>query len=83
MGKTIFDEDVEIPVETLKRHVVALGASGSGKTVFGKCIIEEATMKGIPSILIDPQGDLSSLILPNSAEELDKHGIAEKKTSRF
>lgn len=83
LGKTRYSEDIEIPIETLKRHVVALGASGSGKTVFGKCIIEEATIKGIPSILIDPQGDLASLILPNSIEEIEKHGIDENKLLEF
>jgi DNA helicase HerA-like ATPase len=40
-----------------------LGMTGSGKT--GLCIglIEEAAIDGIPSILIDPKGDLSNLLL--------------------
>ena len=54
---------------------MALGASGSGKTVFGKCILEEATRNGIPSIVMDPQGDLASLILVSSEEECEKHNI--------
>jgi hypothetical protein len=47
--------------KTLKKHLIALGSSGSGKTVFCKALIEEAFLSGIPSILIDPQGDLASL----------------------
>ncbi|NQT32894.1 MAG: DUF853 family protein, partial [Candidatus Omnitrophica bacterium] len=66
---------VQLPIETLKKHLVALGASGSGKTVFGKCILEEATRNGIPSIIMDPQGDLASLILISSEEECEKHNI--------
>ncbi len=69
------NKSVQLPLDTLKRHFVALGASGSGKTVFGKCILEEATRNGIPSIIMDPQGDLASLILISSEEECEKHNI--------
>ena len=44
--------------ENLKKHFIALGASGSGKTVFCKSVIEEAN---VPTILIDSQGDLASI----------------------
>lgn len=56
--------NVEYDLEALKKHFVALGGSGSGKTVLGKVVIEEAAMAGISSILVDPQGDLASLALP-------------------
>jgi len=49
--------------EDLTKHVFICGITGSGKTVLGKSIIEEAVMKGIPSILIDLKGDLSSMAL--------------------
>lgn len=47
----------------LVTHAVVLGMTGSGKT--GLCIdlIEEAAIDGIPSILIDPKGDLANLLL--------------------
>jgi hypothetical protein len=47
----------------LVTHAVVLGMTGSGKT--GLCIglIEEAAIDGIPSILIDPKGDLCDLLL--------------------
>jgi hypothetical protein len=54
---------VELPASSLVRHVVALGASGSGKTVFCKALVEEAVLAGIPAICVDPQGDLCSLAL--------------------
>ena len=42
---------------------MALGSSGSGKTVLCKIVVEEAVRCGIPVICIDPQGDLCSLAL--------------------
>ncbi|MCD6291735.1 MAG: hypothetical protein J7M34_14665, partial [Anaerolineae bacterium] len=47
----------------LTTHAVGVGMTGSGKT--GLCIdlIEEATLQGIPSLLIDPKGDITNLLL--------------------
>ena len=47
----------------LTTHGVCVGMTGSGKT--GLCIglIEEAALDGIPSIVIDPKGDLGNLAL--------------------
>ena len=82
LGRTA-QRSVQLPLATLKRHFVALGASGSGKTVFGKCILEEATRNGIPSIIIDPQGDLASLILGSSEEECEEHNIPLRILTEF
>jgi hypothetical protein len=47
----------------LTTHAVVVGMTGSGKT--GLCIglVEEAAIDGVPSILIDPKGDLTNLML--------------------
>jgi hypothetical protein len=66
---------VELPVEAFHRHLMALGASGSGKTVLCKCVMEEAVRHGIPVVIVDPQGDISSLALKGKQEELESHGI--------
>ena len=50
-----------IDPKSLLRHCIVLGASGSGKTVCCKVMVEEAVRKGIPVIAIDPQGDIASL----------------------
>lgn len=47
----------------LVTHTFICGGSGSGKTVMGKAIIEEAALHGVPSIIIDLKGDLSSMAL--------------------
>ncbi len=52
---------VRLPLAALLRHVLVLGASGSGKTVACKVLVEEAVRAGIPVIAIDPQGDIASL----------------------
>ncbi len=59
---------VTLPVRALLRHAIALGSSGSGKTVFCKVVVEEAVRRGVPVIAIDPQGDLASLALGPDAE---------------
>jgi len=66
---------VELPVDALHRHLMALGASGSGKTVLCKVMMEEAVRHGIPVVIVDPQGDISSLALKGDPEEIESHGI--------
>jgi len=75
LGRTKADESpVELPVHAFKRHLMALGGSGSGKTVLCKCVIEEAVRNNIPVIIIDPQGDISSLAIKGDSMELTEHG---------
>ena len=69
------EKTVELSVEAFHRHLMALGASGSGKTVLCKCVMEEAVRHGIPVVIVDPQGDISSLALKGKPEELESHGI--------
>lgn len=47
----------------LTTHAVITGMTGSGKTGFCIGLLEEAALKGIPAIAIDPKGDLTNLIL--------------------
>lgn len=65
------DDIVMYDSKDLVTHAVCVGMTGSGKT--GLCIglIEEAAIDGIPSIIIDPKGDLSNLLLtfPNLKPE--------------
>jgi len=57
------DDLVLYDSRNLVTHAVVVGMTGSGKT--GLCVdmIEEAAIDGIPSILIDPKGDLANLLL--------------------
>jgi len=47
----------------LTTHAVVTGMTGSGKTGLCITLLEEAALKGIPAIIIDPKGDLTNLLL--------------------
>ncbi|MFN2515788.1 MAG: ATP-binding protein [Pyrinomonadaceae bacterium] len=47
----------------LLTHAVCVGMTGSGKTGLCIALLEEAAIDGIPSIVIDPKGDLTNLLL--------------------
>lgn len=47
----------------LLTHAVCVGMTGSGKTGLCIALLEEAALDSIPSIVIDPKGDLANLLL--------------------
>jgi type IV secretory pathway VirB4 component len=65
---------VDIAPQVLARHAAMLGSTGSGKTVMAKALIEEAAIAKIPSLIIDPQGDLARLALGIAPADLEEHG---------
>lgn len=75
LGTTADGELVQLPIEALRRHMLALGASGSGKTVLCKVMVEEVVRKGLPVIAVDPQGDLASLALSEDPAVLVRMGV--------
>lgn len=52
---------VALKASLLSSHMAILAGSGSGKTVLLRRIVEEAALLGIPSIVLDPNNDLSRL----------------------
>jgi hypothetical protein len=68
-AKALKDELLLYDSKDLVTHAVCVGMTGSGKTGLCISLIEEAAIDGIPSILIDPKGDLCNLLLsfPNLA----------------
>ena len=65
---------VQIDKMVLARHAAMLGSTGSGKTVMAKTVIEEAALAGIPSLIVDPQGDLARLALAINEGDLVEQG---------
>jgi hypothetical protein len=62
-SRKIKDDLILYDSKDLVTHAVVLGMTGSGKTGLCISLIEEAAIDGIPSILIDPKGDLCDLLL--------------------
>jgi len=48
-------------------HAAIIGMTGSGKTGLGVDLIEEAAIDNIPSIVIDPKGDMGNLCLTDAS----------------
>src|SRR3972149_6221157 len=61
-GKTT-EQPLLYDPDDLTPHAVVVGMTGSGKT--GLCIdlLEEAALKGIPALMIDPKGDITNALL--------------------
>ncbi|MEQ1702815.1 MAG: helicase HerA-like domain-containing protein, partial [Ilumatobacteraceae bacterium] len=57
------DKNVLLPSGDFTTHGVIVGMTGSGKTGLGIVLIEEALQAGVPTLLIDPKGDLTNLCL--------------------
>ena len=57
------DEKMFYNPSDLNTHCVITGMTGSGKTGLGILLLEEIALKKIPTIIIDPKGDLTNLLL--------------------
>jgi hypothetical protein len=56
-------EAVRYDPDDLTTHGIIVGMTGSGKTGLLISMLEEAALLGLPSIVIDPKGDLTNLLL--------------------
>jgi hypothetical protein len=57
------DEALNYDPGDLTTHGVIVGMTGSGKTGLGIIYLEEALLAGIPTLIIDPKGDMTNLLL--------------------
>ena len=64
LGNKSNSEDLALyKAKDLTTHAMIIGMTGSGKTGLGVDLIEEAAIDNIPSIIIDPKGDMGNLCL--------------------
>jgi len=52
---------IELPLLSMRKHTVIFAGSGSGKTVLIRRLIEECALRGVSSIVLDPNNDLARL----------------------
>ncbi|MDH3499697.1 MAG: ATP-binding protein, partial [Acidimicrobiia bacterium] len=57
------DDNLTYEARDLTTHGVIVGMTGSGKTGLGVIALEEALQSGIPTLVIDPKGDMGNLLL--------------------
>ncbi|MHA1368394.1 MAG: ATP-binding protein [Promethearchaeota archaeon] len=75
--------DFRFDSKILFRHAGIFGSTGSGKTVLGKIICEEAALNQIPVIAIDPQGDIAALKLIGDENKLKEKGIPQEAIDKY
>jgi hypothetical protein len=57
-------EALSVDLLALRKHTAIFAGSGSGKTVLIRRLIEECALRGVSSIVLDPNNDLARLGLP-------------------
>ncbi|KAA9377207.1 DUF87 domain-containing protein [Microbispora cellulosiformans] len=55
------DRPVRIALDALRKHVAVFAGSGSGKTVLIRRLVEECALRGVSSVVLDPNNDLARL----------------------
>ncbi len=83
-GQRAAGESIAQDPGDLTTHGVIIGMTGSGKTGLGVIYIEEALRSGIPTLIIDPKGDMTNLLLtfPDLAPEDFRPWIDESAAER-
>ncbi|MGI9603587.1 MAG: helicase HerA domain-containing protein, partial [Acidimicrobiales bacterium] len=57
------DDPIMLEASDLTTHGVIVGMTGSGKTGLSVIMLEEALLQGIPTLILDPKGDMGNLLL--------------------
>jgi len=71
-----------IDLSAFTKHGVVFGATGSGKTVLCKGIVEELSLRGIPILAIDPKGDIGALAIRSEAFEFRPFSDSEAEAKK-
>lgn len=75
-GEILKEAQVRIPLNTMNRHGLIAGATGTGKTKTLQLISEQLSKRGVPVLLMDVKGDLSGIAMPGE----EKPFIRERHT---
>lgn len=61
-GELMLESFVRIPMETLNSYDLTAGATGRGKTKTLQILAERISVKGLPSLLMDINGDFDMYV---------------------
>jgi hypothetical protein len=61
LGEDDSDKVINLDLEALRKHIAVFASSGSGKTVLLRRVIEECALRGVSTIVLDPNNDLARL----------------------
>ena len=62
LGQSVQDgRSIAVDLAALRRHAAIFAGSGSGKTVLIRRLVEECALRGVSSIVLDPNNDLARL----------------------
>ena len=64
------DKEMYLIPSLINRHGLIAGASGTGKTVTAKVIVESLSELGVPTFIADVKGDLSGMIVSGNYETI-------------
>lgn len=67
--KTLTNAFVKVPLNTMNRHGLIAGATGTGKTKTLQVLAEQLSENGVPVVLMDIKGDLSGLAKPSPGHQ--------------
>lgn len=70
LGEEVIGEQfIRIPLQTLNRHGLIAGATGTGKTKTLQILAEQLSAKGVPSLVMDIKGDLSGIAVASDGHK--------------
>ena len=67
------DDDAYLGLDELTTHGMVAGATGSGKSVTGQAIVEEALEQGVNVIVLDPTAQWSGYLRKCTSDDMLKH----------
>ncbi|MEM1151534.1 MAG: helicase HerA-like domain-containing protein [Pseudomonadota bacterium] len=75
LGESTESEPLQIPRADLSRHMMILGATGTGKSSLIRSLLAQDIAAGLPVILIDPHGDLYAEAVSLSGDNLEQRAL--------